>query len=42
VRGLVRDGSESKLPDGVEPAVGDLNDPETPAAAGGHKLTQIG
>jgi uncharacterized protein YbjT (DUF2867 family) len=29
VRGLVRDGSESKLPDGVEPAVGDLNDPET-------------
>jgi uncharacterized protein YbjT (DUF2867 family) len=29
VRGLVRVGSESKLPDGVEPAVGDLNDPET-------------
>lgn len=26
-RGLVRDGSESKLPDGVEAAVGDLNDP---------------
>jgi uncharacterized protein YbjT (DUF2867 family) len=29
VRGLVREGSESKLPDGVEPAVGDLNDPES-------------
>jgi uncharacterized protein YbjT (DUF2867 family) len=29
VRGLVREGSESALPDGVEPAPGDLNDPET-------------
>jgi uncharacterized protein YbjT (DUF2867 family) len=29
VRGLVREGSESKLPNGVEPAVGDLNDPES-------------
>ena len=29
VRGLVRAGSESKLPDGVEAAVGDLNDPES-------------
>jgi uncharacterized protein YbjT (DUF2867 family) len=28
-RGLVRDGSESKLPRGVEAAVGDLNDPES-------------
>ncbi len=27
-RGLVKPGSESKLPDGVEPATGDLNDPE--------------
>jgi uncharacterized protein YbjT (DUF2867 family) len=27
VRGLVREGSESKLPEGVDPAVGDLNDP---------------
>ncbi|HEY1236884.1 MAG TPA: NmrA family NAD(P)-binding protein [Solirubrobacterales bacterium] len=29
VRGLVREGSESKLPDGVEAAAGDLNDPES-------------
>jgi uncharacterized protein YbjT (DUF2867 family) len=29
VRGLVRDGSESKLPNGVEAAVGDLNDSES-------------
>ena len=29
VRGLVREGSESKLPNGVEAAVGDLNDPES-------------
>jgi uncharacterized protein YbjT (DUF2867 family) len=29
VRGLVRDGSESKLPNGVEPAVGDLNNPQS-------------
>jgi uncharacterized protein YbjT (DUF2867 family) len=29
VRGLVREGSESKLPSGVEAAVGDLNDPES-------------
>jgi uncharacterized protein YbjT (DUF2867 family) len=29
VRGLVREGSESKLPDGVEAAVGDLNDAES-------------
>jgi uncharacterized protein YbjT (DUF2867 family) len=29
VRGLVREGAESKLPEGVEPAVGDLNDPES-------------
>jgi uncharacterized protein YbjT (DUF2867 family) len=29
VRGLVREGSESKLPEGVESAVGDLNDPES-------------
>jgi uncharacterized protein YbjT (DUF2867 family) len=29
VRGLVREGSESKLPDGVEAAIGDLNDPES-------------
>jgi uncharacterized protein YbjT (DUF2867 family) len=28
-RGLVKPGSESKLPDGVEPAAGDLNDPES-------------
>jgi uncharacterized protein YbjT (DUF2867 family) len=28
-RGLVREGSESKLPNGVEPAVGDLNEPES-------------
>jgi uncharacterized protein YbjT (DUF2867 family) len=28
VRGLVRAGSESKLPDGVEAAAGDLNEPE--------------
>jgi uncharacterized protein YbjT (DUF2867 family) len=53
VRGLVRDGSESKLPDGVEPAVGDLKNPESLRGPlegvsvrlwppGGHKLTQIG
>jgi len=29
VRGLVRPGSETELPDGVEAAAGDLNDPET-------------
>jgi uncharacterized protein YbjT (DUF2867 family) len=29
VRGLVREGSESKLPEGVEAAAGDLNDPES-------------
>jgi uncharacterized protein YbjT (DUF2867 family) len=29
VRGLVRPGSEGGLPDGVEPAPGDLNDPDT-------------
>jgi uncharacterized protein YbjT (DUF2867 family) len=29
VRGLVREGSESKLPNGVEAAVADLNDPES-------------
>jgi uncharacterized protein YbjT (DUF2867 family) len=29
VRGLVREGSESKLPNGVEAAIGDLNDPES-------------
>ena len=29
VRGLVRAGSESKLPDGVEAAAADLNDPES-------------
>ena len=29
VRGLVRSGSESSLPEGVEPAVGDLTDPES-------------
>jgi uncharacterized protein YbjT (DUF2867 family) len=29
VRGLVREGSESKLPEGAEAAVGDLNDPES-------------
>jgi uncharacterized protein YbjT (DUF2867 family) len=29
VRGLVREGSESKLPDGVGAAVGDLNDPDS-------------
>ncbi|HEY6638312.1 MAG TPA: NAD(P)H-binding protein [Solirubrobacterales bacterium] len=29
VRGLVREGSESKLPSGAEAAVGDLNDPES-------------
>jgi uncharacterized protein YbjT (DUF2867 family) len=29
VRGLVRAGSEGELPDGVEAAPGDLNDPET-------------
>jgi uncharacterized protein YbjT (DUF2867 family) len=28
-RGLVREGSESRLPDGAEAAVGDLNDPES-------------
>jgi uncharacterized protein YbjT (DUF2867 family) len=28
-RGLVKPGSESKLPDGVEAAAGDLNDPES-------------
>lgn len=28
-RGLVKPGSESKLPDGVEAATGDLNDPES-------------
>jgi uncharacterized protein YbjT (DUF2867 family) len=29
VRGLVRPGSEGELPDGVEAAAGDLNDPES-------------
>jgi uncharacterized protein YbjT (DUF2867 family) len=29
VRGLVRPGTDAELPDGVEAAVGDLNDPET-------------
>src|SRR5919201_87668 len=29
VRGLVRPGSESSLPDGAEAAIGDLNRPET-------------
>jgi uncharacterized protein YbjT (DUF2867 family) len=29
VRGLVRKGSEGELPDGVEAAAGDLNDPES-------------
>jgi uncharacterized protein YbjT (DUF2867 family) len=29
LRGLVREGSESKLPNGVEAAVGDLNSPES-------------
>jgi uncharacterized protein YbjT (DUF2867 family) len=29
VRGLVRPGTDAELPDGVEPAAGDLNDPET-------------
>ncbi len=29
VRGLVREGSESKQPNGVEAAVGDLNDPDS-------------
>jgi uncharacterized protein YbjT (DUF2867 family) len=29
VRGLVRSGSESELPEGVEAAVGDLNDPKS-------------
>ena len=29
VRAIVRPGSESKLPDGVEPATADLNDPES-------------
>lgn len=29
VRGLVRAGSEDKLPKGVEAAAGDLNDPES-------------
>ena len=29
VRGLVRGGSEGDLPDGVEPAPGDLNDPDS-------------
>jgi uncharacterized protein YbjT (DUF2867 family) len=29
VRGLVREGSQSRLPDGVDPAVGDLNNPDS-------------
>ena len=29
VRALVRPGSDSKLPDGVEAVAGDLNDPES-------------
>ena len=33
VRGLVRAGSEAALPDGVEPAVGDLNDADSVAPA---------
>jgi uncharacterized protein YbjT (DUF2867 family) len=33
VRGLVRDGRQSALPAGVEPAVGDLNRPESLATA---------
>jgi uncharacterized protein YbjT (DUF2867 family) len=33
VRGLVRAGSEDGLPDGVEPAVADLNDPDSVAPA---------
>lgn len=33
VRGLSRQGARSKLPNGVEPATGDLNDPASLAAA---------